>query len=305
MKKLDLWAILLISAFVFTSCGHTSKSIKRPIAEHVIYIGLDGWGSYSVNKADMPNVKLLMDEGCYTLQKRAVLPSSSGVNWASMFMGACPELHGYTTWDSSKHEIEERVIFKNNIFPTMFQILRDNKPEAEIGCLYEWDGIKYVIDTLSTNFHAQTPKGKEYTDELKNMSVQYIKEKKPVLGAFIFDNPDHVGHADGHDTPSYYANLKELDGYIGEIIEATKEAGIYNECIFIVTSDHGGINKGHGGKTLEEINTPFIIAGKGIRKGGEFQESMMQFDCAPTVLHIFGLNGPQVWVGRAMTQVFE
>jgi arylsulfatase A-like enzyme len=222
-----------------------------------------------------------------------------------MFMGACPELHGYTTWDSSKHEIEERVIFKNNIFPTMFQILRDNKPEAEIGCLYEWDGIKYVIDTLSTNFHAQTPKGKEYTDELKNMSVQYIKEKKPVLGAFIFDNPDHVGHADGHDTPSYYANLKELDGYIGEIIEATKEAGIYNECIFIVTSDHGGINKGHGGKTLEEINTPFIIAGKGIRKGGEFQESMMQFDCAPTVLHIFGLNGPQVWVGRAMTQVFE
>ena len=247
MKKLDLWAILLISAFVFTSCEHTSKSIKRPIAEHVIYIGLDGWGSYSVNKADMPNVKLLMDEGCYTLQKRAVLPSSSGVNWASMFMGACPELHGYTTWDSSKHEIEERVIFKNNIFPTMFQILRDNKPEAEIGCLYEWDGIKYVIDTLSTNFHAQTPKGKEYTDELKNMSVQYIKEKKPVLGAFIFDNPDHVGHADGHDTPSYYANLKELDGYIGEIIEATKEAGIYNECIFIVTSDHGGINKGHGG----------------------------------------------------------
>ena len=72
-----------------------------------------------------------------------------------------------------------------------------------------------------------------------------------------------------------------------------------------MTSDHGGIDHGHGGKTLEEINTPFIIAGKGIKKGGEFQESMMQFDCAPTVLEIFGLEGPQVWVGRSMSQVFE
>ena len=305
MKKLSIGSFLLIFAMLFASCTQTTQNEKKQIAEHVIYIGLDGWGSYSMDKADMPNVKALMAEGCYTLEKRAVLPSSSGVNWASMFMGSCPELHGYTTWDSSLHEIQERVILKNNIFPTMFQLLRDAQPEAEIGCLYEWIGIKYVVDTLSTNHHAQTPKGKEYTDELCKMSVQYIKEKKPVLGAFIFDNPDHVGHADGHDTPAYYANLTELDGYVGEIVQATKDAGIYENCIFIVTSDHGGINRGHGGKTLEEINTPFIIAGKGIKKGGEFQESMMQFDCAPTVLHIFGLKGPQVWTGRAMTQVFE
>ena len=305
MRKLSSCAILWMVIIAFASCGQAPKAEKKQIAEHVIYIGLDGWGSYSVDKADMPNVKALMAEGCYTLEKRAVLPSSSGVNWASMFMGACPELHGYTTWDSSKHEIPERVIRKNNIFPTMFQLLRDARPEAEIGCIYEWDGIKYVVDTLSTNYQEMVHPSKIYTDEMKNMSVQYIKEKKPVLGAFIFDNPDHVGHDKGHDTPEYYANLTILDGYVGEIIQATKDAGIYEDCIFIVTSDHGGINKGHGGKTLEEINTPFIIAGKGVKKGGEFQESMMQFDCAPTVLHIFGLEGPQVWTGRPMTQVFE
>ena len=305
MRKLNIWAILLVAIVALASCTQAQQAEKKQIAEHVIYIGLDGWGSYSVDKADMPNVKALMAEGCWTLQKRAVLPSSSGVNWASMFMGATPELHGYTTWNSATHEIPERVILKNNIFPTMFQILRDAQPEAEIGCIYEWDGIKYVLDTLSTSYQEMVHPSKIYTDEMKNMSVKYIKEKKPVLGAFIFDNPDHVGHDKGHDTPEYYANLTELDGYVGEIIQATKEAGIYENCIFIVTSDHGGINKGHGGKTLEEINTPFIIAGKGVKKGGEFQESMMQFDCAPTVLHIFGLEGPQVWTGRPMTQVFE
>ena len=33
---------------------------------------------------------------------------------------------------------------------------------------------------------------------------------------------------------------------------------------------HGGINKGHGGKTMQEMETPFIIAGKNVKKGGIF-----------------------------------
>ena len=43
-------------------------------AKHVVLIGLDGWGAYSVEKAEMPNVKRLMAEGSYTLKKRSVLP---------------------------------------------------------------------------------------------------------------------------------------------------------------------------------------------------------------------------------------
>ena len=112
-------------------------------AKHVILIGLDGWGSYSVEKADMPVVGKLMEEGAYTLKKRAVLPSSSAVNWASMFMGACPELHGYTEWGSRTPEIPSREVNRHGIFPTIFGLLREADPKAEIGCLYEWDGIKY------------------------------------------------------------------------------------------------------------------------------------------------------------------
>lgn len=125
-------------------------------------------------------------------------------------------------------------------------------------------------------------------------AVEYIKRARPALVNIVFDEPDHVGHAEGHDTPAYYEKLKELDGYIGQIIQAVKDAGMLDETIFIVTADHGGIKKGHGGKTMEEMETAFIIAGKGIKKGYEFQESMMQFDCASTIAYIFGLKQPQV-----------
>lgn len=276
-----------------------------PKAKHVIYIGLDGWGAYSVSKADMPAVKGLMEKGCYTLEKRTVLPSSSAVNWASMFMGAGPELHGYTEWGSQTPELPSRVILKHNIFPTIFQIYRDANPDAEIGVLSEWGGIQFLVDTLSTSHHAVAPDYNKYPTALCEMAEKYIKEKKPALAAVVFDNPDHVGHVIGHDTPEYYAKLHEIDGYIARIVKAVEEAGMLDETIFIITSDHGGINKGHGGKTMLEMETPFIIAGKGIRQGGEFQESMVQYDVAATIAYIFGLQQPQVWTGRPMTQVFE
>ena len=35
--------------------------------------------------------------------------------------------------------------------------------------------------------------------------------------------------------------LQNVDGYIGEIMMAFKDAGIYDETLFILTADHGGL----------------------------------------------------------------
>lgn len=298
MKRL----IFTFTAICITLFSVTPANIRD---KHVILIGLDGWGAYCMEKADIPNIRKLMDKGAYTMKKRSVLPSSSAVNWASMFMGACPELHGYTLWDSKRPEIPSRIIAKNNIFPTVFQLLNDQCPETEIGCIYEWDGIKHLIDTLSVDYYEKVPIAKNTNNLTTEMSEKYIKQKKPNLFAVIYDEPDHVGHTTGHNTKAYYDKLKELDAYIGRIIQATKDAGFYKETVFIITSDHGGINKDHGGKGLEELETPFIISGKGIREKGEFQESMMQFDVASTIATIFGLKQPQVWIGRPVRQIFK
>ncbi len=297
MKKTFLF---LIAAFSFLLSGQAAEKAK-----HVVLIGLDGWGAYSVSKAEIPNIRKMMNEGCYTLKKRSALPSSSAINWASMFMGAGPELHGYTQWGSKVPELPSREVTENGIFPTIFYLLHKARPEAEIGCLYEWEGIKYLADTLALDYHAQAPDYNKHPEALCGMAEKYIKEKTPVLLAVCFDNPDHVGHAAGHDTPEYYAKLNELDIYVARIVQAVKDAGMFDNTIFIITADHGGINKGHGGKTMQEMETPFIICGKNVKKGGEFSESMMQYDVASTIAYIFGLKQPQVWIGRPMKQVFK
>lgn len=305
MNKQTYFTLLATVALLF-SISFSCHAKGKDKAKHVVFIGLDGWGAYSLPKADMPHTKKLMEDGAYTLKKRSTLPSSSAVNWASMFMGAGPELHGYTEWGSKTPELPSRVLNQHGIFPTIFQLLRDDRPKAEIGCLYEWEGIKYLVDTVALSYRHQVIDYNKTPEELSNTAVTYIKEKQPALVAICFDSPDHTGHTEGHDTPAYYEKLKELDVYVGQIVQAVKDAGILDETIFILTSDHGGIDKGHGGKTMQEMETPFIISGKNIKSGFRFDDiSMMQFDIASTIAYIFNLEQPQVWIGRPMKQVFK
>lgn len=45
---------LLILAFLLLGCFSMASYAAKPKAKHVVYIGLDGWGSYSMPKANMP-----------------------------------------------------------------------------------------------------------------------------------------------------------------------------------------------------------------------------------------------------------
>lgn len=299
MKKIII-ACCLLAAFSL----NVAEAAKQK-AKHVVLVALDGWGAYSVPKADIPNIKSLMENGCYTLKQRSVLPSSSAINWASMFMGLPTEIHGYTQWDSRKPEIPALYQNAHGISPTIFSIIREKMPKAETGCLYEWDGIKYLIDSLAVNHVEGTPDYDNHQDLLFDHAVSYIKAKRPTFVAICCDQIDHVGHGIGHDTPAYYAQLKKVDANIGRIVEALKEAGIYDDTVIIFTADHGGVNKGHGGKSLREMEIPFIISGRGVKKGGEIHDITMQYDTPATIAYILGVETPDFWRGRPILSAFK
>lgn len=66
MKHLfSTWAILLFALFIVVPNSFATKWK----AQHVVLIGLDGWGAYSVEKADIPNIKNVMANGAYTVEK--------------------------------------------------------------------------------------------------------------------------------------------------------------------------------------------------------------------------------------------
>jgi predicted AlkP superfamily pyrophosphatase or phosphodiesterase len=289
---------LLISFAVsmfFSACSAQVKSVK-----HVVFIGLDGVGAYALKKGGIPTLQRMMDEGAHSLEARSCLPSSSAINWASHFMGAGPELHGYTRWNTAKPDHEPRAITSSGMFPTIFYVMKTQQPGKELGVVYEWDGIGNLFERKFVDADIDCTGD----DATVQQAAQYIKRKKPNLLAIHLNGPDAVGHNIGFQSPEYYAQLTKTDRHVAEIIEAVKQAGIYNETLFIVSSDHGGLGKEHGGNTMTEMQVPWIVYGKAVRKKGVISESIMVYDTAATIAWLFGLKQPQVWIGRPVKSPF-
>ncbi|MFD1771874.1 alkaline phosphatase [Sphingobacterium suaedae] len=270
-------------------------------AKHIILIGCDGLGAYAIPQADMPHVKALMSDGAWTLKARSVLPSSSAVNWASMLMGTGPTMHGYTEWGSQTPEIPSIEQNRYRLFPSIFGVIREQRPHAKTAAVYSWPGIGYLIekDAISTVVSAN-----DNEDLCTEEAIRVIKAEKPMFMFIHFDEPDHTGHAAGHRTEAYYTKLTEVDARIGKIKQAISDAGIADQTILIVTSDHGGKDKGHGGKSLDEVEVPWIMHGVGVKKGTPLSSHIITYDMATTIAWILGIKPPQSWRGQAITEAF-
>ena len=303
--------LLLSLALLGACCSEKQPQMK---ASHVIFIGVDGVSTPAFKDpallARMPNVKMMMEEGSYTLGKRSVMPSSSAINWATIFNGLPTEQHGYGHWNSSKPEIPAVLDNGRGMPPTIYTLLREQRPEAESACVYNWDGIGPLLDTTVLSYYLydpgyHNPDGYTMEKYTKERAVKYILEKKPTFFTFYIGDVDEVGHRCGWDTPEYYDCLEETDHCVGLILQAARDAGIFDDTIFVFSSDHGGSDKGHGQLNMLHLETPFVLYGKNIRKGHILAYPMMQYDLPATLAYALGLRLPPEWRGRPMTEMFQ
>ncbi len=286
--------------FIVIMFACSAPSFAQQKIKHVVLIGIDGMGAYAFKKAKLPVMQSMMQRGSWSLEARTVLPSSSAANWASMNMGAGPELHGFTTWGSKSPDMPSRVLDEYGMFPSIAGLLRKSRPQSEIGFIYEWDGIGYLFPKAAVNKDLNC----DGDVALTNAVVEYIETKKPNFLFVHLHDVDSVGHTVGHDTPEYYASVERTDAHIGEILQSIERAGIADETLVLVTADHGGIKKGHGSISMAEMQIPWIVVGPGIRKNHQVQESIMTFDTAATIAAALKLKAPQVWIGRPVRSIF-
>jgi len=295
------FTIALLLLLSISSCSKTqTDDTKTPSAKHIILIGSDGFGAYAFNdKAKIPNIRQMMAEGSSSLQARAVLPSSSAVNWASMIMGSGPELHGYTEWGSKTPEVPSRIIGTDSIYPSIFSVIDTQMPNAKKGVSYSWGGIGYLFEKslVDLDFNGKTD------EETVDKALEFITKEKPVFTFIHMDQPDGAGHSIGHDTPEYYSAAEKIDSLVGKIINTLKNEKMMDDTIIIFSADHGGIEKGHGGKTLLEVEIPWIIYGKGIAKNNKLDNSIVTYDTAATIAHLLGLDIPEFWRGKPVTNI--
>jgi predicted AlkP superfamily pyrophosphatase or phosphodiesterase len=284
--------------------GSTSRQAEAQVAgvEHFVVIGVDGLSPAGVRRAKTPVLHRMMAEGAWTLNARGVMPTVSSPNWASMIMGAGPEQHGVLSndWKPGSSPITPTVAGPGGTFPTIFGLLRQQKPSSKIGCFHDWGGFGRLVERDVCDRIAN-PKGPV---ETTRQAIQFLKEQRPTFLFIHLDHVDHAGHEHGHGTPQYDAAVEEADRLIGLVLDALRDSGMADHSLVLVTADHGGKGKGHGGSTLEEIEIPWIIRGRGLVPGRELPPTVNTYDTAATIAYALGLTPPKGWIARPVLDAF-
>lgn len=75
-----------------------------------------------------------------------------------------------------------------------------------------------------------------------DIAIDILKNEKPDFHLHHIVHLDHARHVHGDQGPAIDECLRELDIIVGRIIDATKEAGTYEDTNFVLLGDHGQID---------------------------------------------------------------
>jgi N-sulfoglucosamine sulfohydrolase len=107
------------------------------------------------------------------------------------------------------------------------------------------------------------------------------------------------------DFAGYYQEVEAFDAEVGKVMEMLEKAGLTEETILIITSDHG-MPWPRGKGSLYDMGTrvPLIVRWPKRIKPGRVVDDFVNFiDLAPTILELAGLPASEQMTGKSLTKI--
>jgi arylsulfatase A-like enzyme len=105
----------------------------------------------------------------------------------------------------------------------------------------------------------------------------------------------------------YDAGIRWVDRQIARLVRSLKQTHLWDDCVFVLTADHGEEFLEHGGRyhapvRLHEeiVRVPLLIRVPGERGGKVPTSPMSHLHLAPTLLEIMGVQAPAAFQGRSL-----
>lgn len=218
---------------------------RRP--KHVVLVDWDGFDTDFLGRAPTPNLDALVARGSLSVASSTFHTISNPAR-ASMSTGAYPEVHDNAAYYfdpvSGTARGQERFLAAE----TIAEALAD---EGRTLASVQWYMVQNHGATYGDPAHLYVQPGGPFARRVD--AAVDILHRRPVDSggrmvtvpripdflAVYGDDFDSLSHRVGTESPDIAVLLAEMDRQLGRLVQATKDAGIYGETAFLLTSDHG------------------------------------------------------------------
>jgi arylsulfatase A-like enzyme len=144
---------------------------------------------------------------------------------------------------------------------------------------------------------------------LHTFEVHYPYAPPARYAALFSGLPRNPGLPPDYAPALYDREIRHVDDQLDRFLTKLQGAGLLDNTLFIVTSDHGeeflehGFI-GHGGNLHPEVvRVPLLVRGPGVAGGRRITAPVGHADLMPTILDLLGIEPPGVAMGRSLAAI--
>lgn len=226
----------------------------RAATPHVYLVVVDGLGAGALDAKLMPRLSdpTLTSPGIRT-EARAVMPTRTNPNHATLLSGVFPESHGITGngwWDPATHASASLDAAALLDAETLFTVAETTRPElvtvaafskAKLGHLFSAvpdrqraPDVLWVPGTEGASGHLL---GLATDAETMDAFLAATADREPDLAAINLSEVDRAAHEQG---PAATADARRhADAAIGRLIDDLRARGRWARAVVMLTADHG------------------------------------------------------------------
>lgn len=296
---MNLRSVAIAFLVLGASCVVLGAAEPAPTGR-VLFIGIDGCRFDAIVKARTPNLDRLRASGCYSDQTQILgkryrkSDTVSGPGWSSLLTGVWADKHGV---DSNRFENPQ---FEQ--YPHFFARIKAAYPQSVTGSIAGWPPIsRQIVAAADVNVAPNerdlyVPGDREAAD----LTADLIRRGNPTAVFTYFGQVDEHGHKFGFSptVPQYVAAIERVDVLLGTLLQALESRPNYatENWLVLVSSDHGGFGKGHGGgHSNPEILHSFVIVSGAAAQRGKLTQPTFLVDVPVTALAHVGVPLDPKW----------